>query len=224
VHFDMPRPVSACSKAFISLPSIIPPRKSANRTSKYHAESRSITSSNPPCPTCCTSRVVPAVLISICSHCLAPMLPLPQSSFALLSIFPPASPLSSASPLPSQKIDVRLTLGKFTPGMITSFSALGASFFPLLLSPPGWYWYLASLPVFQGSEPGAMETLFSEEEEVGLREKCQPARPKAPDIIARRVCIIYSQWGWLGEGVGVVGGWGRDGGQRGWTRGIKWEV
>ena len=33
-----------------------------------------------------------------------------------------------------------------------------------------------------------MEMLFSEEEEVGLREKCQPASAAAPVMIAKRVC------------------------------------
>ncbi|KAI6951505.1 hypothetical protein KC348_g49 [Hortaea werneckii] len=55
--------------------------------------------------------------------------------------------------------------------MITSFRALGASLRPRLASPCGWYWYLASLPVFQGSESGAWATRFSDEDEVGLRLK-----------------------------------------------------
>lgn len=71
--------------------------------------------------------------------------------------------------------------------MMTSLRAEGASLRGLLLSPPGWYWYLASEPVFHGSEPGALETGFSDEDEVGLRLKCQPARPKAPDMIVRRI-------------------------------------
>lgn len=77
--------------------------------------------------------------------------------------------------------------------MMTSFKALGASLFALVVSPPGWYWYLAFPPVFQGSESGALLTAFSDEEEVGLREKCQPARPNAPDMIVRRICASSGQ-------------------------------
>jgi hypothetical protein len=43
--------------------------------------------------------------------------------------------------------------------------------------------------VFHGSEPGTCATGFSEEEEVGLREKCQPARAKAPVMMVRRICV-----------------------------------
>ncbi|KAI7508531.1 hypothetical protein KC364_g65 [Hortaea werneckii] len=78
-------------------------------------------------------------------------------------------------------------LFRFTFGIMTSFRALGASLRPRLASPCGWYWYLASLPVFQGSESGAWATRFSDEDEVGLRLKCQPARVKAPVMIARRI-------------------------------------
>jgi hypothetical protein len=70
---------------------------------------------------------------------------------------------------------------------MTSFKAEGASLRAFEVSPPGWYWYWAWLPVFQGSESGALLTGFSEEAEVGLREKCQPAMPKAPDMMARRI-------------------------------------
>lgn len=79
------------------------------------------------------------------------------------------------------------TLGKLTLGMMTSLRALGASLRPLELSPPGWYWYLASEPVFQGSLSTALETGFSDDDEVGLRLKCHPARPNAPDMIVRRI-------------------------------------
>jgi hypothetical protein len=79
-----------------------------------------------------------------------------------------------------------LTLGRLTLGMITSLRALGASLRGLLVSPCGWYWYAASRPVFQGSVLSALPILFSLLEEVGLELKCQPARPKAPDMIARR--------------------------------------
>ena len=80
-----------------------------------------------------------------------------------------------------------LTLGRLTLGTITSLRAEGASLRGLMVSPPGWYWYLASPPVFQGSESAAMATGFSDEEEVGLREKCHPARPKAPDMMVSRI-------------------------------------
>jgi hypothetical protein len=83
-----------------------------------------------------------------------------------------------------------LTLGRLTLGTMTSLRAEGASLRGLLVSPPGWYWYLASPPVFQGSESTAMATGFSDEEEVGLREKCQPARPKAPDMMVSRICVF----------------------------------
>jgi hypothetical protein len=38
-----------------------------------------------------------------------------------------------------------------------------------------------------------MATGFSDEEEVGLREKCHPARPKAPDMMVSRICIFRSR-------------------------------
>jgi len=53
--------------------------------------------------------------------------------------------------------------------MITSLSADGASFLGWLVSPPGWYWYFALPPVFQGSEPATLATGFSDEDEVGER-------------------------------------------------------
>lgn len=118
--------------------------------------------SSPPYPTCCTSRVM-TVIVSALPFTRIPTL------------------RGSLNRAPS------LTFGKFTLGMITSFNALGASLLPLLGSPPGWYWYLALPPVFQGSESSALLMMFSEDEEVGLREKCQPARPKAPDMIVRRI-------------------------------------
>lgn len=83
-----------------------------------------------------------------------------------------------------------LTFGRLTLGMITSFNALGAFLLPLLESPPGWYWYAACSPVFHGSEPCTLATGFSEDEDVGLRLKCQPARPKAPDMMARRIYVF----------------------------------
>lgn len=71
-------------------------------------------SSIPPCPICCTSRAVPVPkALALC----------PVHSRASLHI----------------KYKHHPTFGKFTFGIITSFNALGASFFPLLGSPPGWY-------------------------------------------------------------------------------------
>lgn len=119
--------------------------------------------------------------------------------------------------MPQQHISdwvIPLTLGRLTLGTMTSFKAEGASLRALEVSPPGWYWYLASPPVFQGSESGAMLTGFSDEEEVGLREKCQPARPKAPDMMVRRI------WKWLSVTViallviGLTACVGKDGGGR----------
>lgn len=69
-------------------------------------------SSIPPCPICCTSRAVPVPrILALC----------PVHSRASLRI----------------KYKHHPTFGKFTFGIITSFNALGASFFPLLGSPPG---------------------------------------------------------------------------------------
>lgn len=96
-------------------------------------------------------------------------------------------PLFPTLPHESKQNNRKHTFGRFTFGIITSLSALGASFLGLLGSPCGWYWYWASPPVFQGSVPSALPILFSEDEEVGFEEKCQPARPKAPDMIARRI-------------------------------------
>jgi hypothetical protein len=100
---------------------------------------------------------------------------------------------TSATPsLPKQRnvIDaVYLTFGRLTFGIITSFKAEGASLRPRLGSPWGWYWYLAVPPVFQGSESPAWATLFSLLAEVGLRLKCQPARAKAPDMMAKRIYV-----------------------------------
>jgi hypothetical protein len=59
------------------------------------------------------------------------------------------------------------TFGRLTLGMMVTFRGDGASFFDER-SPSGWYWYLASLPVFQGSEPGTMVTFVSADALVGL--------------------------------------------------------
>lgn len=76
--------------------------------------------------------------------------------------------------------------------MMTSFRALGADFLPLVLSPPGWYSYGPSLPVFHGSDPAIFDTECSEVDEVGCLLKYQPARPKAPDMMAKRICLGMS--------------------------------
>ena len=85
------------------------------------------------------------------------------------------------------------TFGRFTFGMMTSFNALGASFFARDVSPPGWYWYLPDEPVFHGSLSGTVEMACSEVEEVGLREKCQPTNAKAPVMMVSRICIATSR-------------------------------
>lgn len=102
------------------------------------------------------------------------------------------------------------TLGKVTLGMMTVFNAEGASFLTRS-SPPGWYWYLPSPPPSsQGLLLAAWATLRSEEAEVGdraatvsiapnqsvqprgmvaareLLQKCHPATPKIPLMMARR--------------------------------------
>lgn len=103
----------------------------------------------------------------------------------------------------------QLTLGRVTLGMTTTLSAEGASFLTLV-SPPGWYWYGPTPPsCFQGSLPAALATARSEEALVGERacncqhvktgargridvsgniQKCHPARPKTPLMIANRTC------------------------------------
>lgn len=68
--------------------------------------------------------------------------------------------------------DAIRTLGRLTLGTMTTFKALGAFLAGLDLSPPGWYWYFESaLPssTCHGMEPSRIETLDSEEAEVGLR-------------------------------------------------------
>lgn len=104
------------------------------------------------------------------------------------------------------------TLGRVTLGMTTTFNADGASFLGALVSPPGWYWYLPSPPPSsQGLLLGAWETDRSEEALVGdraadvsdvrhqvprprdawargLLQKCHPATPKMPLMMARRTC------------------------------------
>ncbi|KAI7421962.1 hypothetical protein KC332_g44 [Hortaea werneckii] len=126
---------------------------------------------------------------------------------------------SFTSPLPLQPISPFLLFeimadssnllhraAHFTFGMITSFRALGASLRPRLASPCGWYWYLASLPVFQGSESGAWATRFSDEDEVGLRLKCQPARGLERNF-GFVWCVGRMGWGVCGvEELGGAGG------------------
>jgi hypothetical protein len=116
-----------------------------------------------------------------------------SNSSSYIQNHPPSSP-NAAFPAPMllPLLPNKLTLGRLTLGMITSLRALGASLRGLLVSPCGWYWYAASRPVFQGSVPSALPILFSLLEEVGLELKCQPARPKAPDMIARRTCRTRS--------------------------------
>lgn len=66
-------------------------------------------------------------------------------------------------------MEVARTLGRVTLGMMTTFSAEGASFL-VEVSPPGWYWYLPSPPPSsQGLLLGAWATLRSEEALVGDR-------------------------------------------------------
>ena len=73
---------------------------------------------------------------------------------------------------------VKNTFVRVTLGIIVLRKALGASLGALLLSPPGWYWYLKCssapfLPVAfpstcQGIDPSAMLTDASDEDDVGL--------------------------------------------------------
>lgn len=122
-------------------------------------------------------------------------------------LYPPS--VSNVSKPHLTILDSSHTLGRLTFGMITEWSADGASFV-LLVSPPGWYWYFPEVPEFHGSEPGAIETACSDEAEVGLRAitwPCQkvarvrlfdiremivpnwkPAMPNAPDMMKRRIC------------------------------------
>lgn len=127
-------------------------------------------SSSPPCPTCYTSRAAP------------------KGSASLANVRDTAAYLISPAIFFDAKKSIVHTAGKLTLGMMVSFNALGASLGLALVSPPGWYWYLPVEPLIQGSEPCALATLASEEDDVGLREKCHPTRPKAPVMIARRTC------------------------------------
>lgn len=101
------------------------------------------------------------------------------------------------------------TLGRVTLGMMTTLRADGASFFGALGSPPGWYWYLPEPPPSShGLLLAASATRRSEEALVGDRaavvsnagiytpgqarrrrgrlQKCHPATPKMPLMMASR--------------------------------------
>jgi len=69
---------------------------------------------------------------------------------------------------PQNSFTRKRTFGRLTFGIMTEWSADGASLV-LVISPPGWYWYLPIVPEFHGSEPAAIETGCSEEADVGLR-------------------------------------------------------
>ena len=60
-------------------------------------------------------------------------------------------------------------MGRLTLGMTTTFRPDGASLGAWLVSPPGWYWYFAPEPDFQGSLPGILATTFSLVAPVGER-------------------------------------------------------